>query len=117
MSLLVKSSKNFDSIRHFKTTHLNMSEITVVIRFNETFVRQNIIPTFFIFTFSGERPYKCRYCGKGFTQYGTVQAHERTHTGKKPYPCKQCDKRFITSSHLRWHIKRHHAEVKEDQKQ
>lgn len=66
---------------------------------------------------TGERPYKCRYCGKGFTQYGTVQAHERTHTGKKPYPCKQCDKRFITSSHLRWHIKRHHAEVKEDQKQ
>lgn len=58
----------------------------------------------------GERPYKCKYCGKGFTQHGTVQAHERTHTGNKPYACKQCDKRFITSSHLRWHVKKHHQQ-------
>ena len=62
----------------------------------------------------GERPYKCRYCGKGFTQHGTVQAHERTHTGNKPYGCKQCDKRFITSSHLRWHVKKHHQNINDD---
>ena len=60
---------------------------------------------------SGERPYKCQYCGKGFTQHGTVQAHERTHTGNKPYACDYCEKRFITSSHLRWHVKKHHADL------
>ena len=37
--------------------------------------------------YTGDKPYKCDVCGKGFNGNGSLQNHIRTHTGDKPYKC------------------------------
>lgn len=41
---------------------------------------------------TGELPYLCPYCGKGFFRQSSVVAHMRIHTGEKPYICTECGK-------------------------
>ncbi|KAA3680921.1 uncharacterized protein DEA37_0008537, partial [Paragonimus westermani] len=52
---------------------------------------------------SGERPFECRYCSKGFSTRSGVNTHERTHTGQRPYVCRICGRRFAAGSNLIFH--------------
>ncbi|KAJ8969278.1 hypothetical protein NQ314_001816 [Rhamnusium bicolor] len=36
---------------------------------------------------TGELPYMCMVCNKGFTQNSQMEIHLRVHTGIKPYIC------------------------------
>lgn len=36
---------------------------------------------------TGELPYMCMICNKGFTQNSQMEIHLRVHTGIKPYIC------------------------------
>ena len=43
---------------------------------------------------TGDKPYKCDICGRGFSVNYYLQKHIRTHTGDKPYKCDICGKGF-----------------------
>merc|ERR1711871_1032063 len=38
--------------------------------------------------------HSCSFCRKGFKQRSNLVAHERIHTGEKPYVCEICNRGF-----------------------
>ena len=56
-----------------------------------------------------EKKYKCRVCGKGFSQAQNVGIHMRQHTGDKPYACEICGEKFTVLCNMKRHRAKNHA--------
>ena len=55
----------------------------------------------------GVSPFKCQFCGKGFTTALILKNHVRTHTGDRPFVCTICGRGFAQQSTLVKHGKTH----------
>ena len=56
---------------------------------------------------SGEKPFQCSMCCRGFTEKDTMIKHERTYTGERPYVCAQCGREFTQRYRLTTHMRMH----------
>ncbi|KAJ8960779.1 hypothetical protein NQ318_020073 [Aromia moschata] len=59
---------------------------------------------------TGDMPYKCDQCDKGFPRRYDLKCHERQHTGEKPYLCTLCGRSFKTNGKLTRHNRVHTGE-------
>ncbi|XP_070552764.1 uncharacterized protein [Ptychodera flava] len=59
---------------------------------------------------NNEKPFKCRFCSKGFVSTNFLLAHERIHTGEKPYKCQICKLAFAKDAQLISHVRTHTGE-------
>lgn len=57
---------------------------------------------------TGERPYPCTYCSKGFTSSYALKVHTRQHTNEKPFICEYCSMGFKQKCSLITHLKSKH---------
>uniref|UniRef100_A0A1B0AVI0 Protein krueppel n=1 Tax=Glossina palpalis gambiensis TaxID=67801 RepID=A0A1B0AVI0_9MUSC len=59
---------------------------------------------------TGERPHVCSACGKSFSRANKLSRHMRIHTGERPYKCTKCPRSFVQSNDLKIHMRRHTGE-------
>ena len=53
---------------------------------------------------TGERPFKCKKCNKGFKALGQLKDHLISHTGFKPFQCPYCQKFYRRKEILKNHV-------------
>ncbi|XP_077314338.1 uncharacterized protein LOC143934525 [Lithobates pipiens] len=61
-------------------------------------------------SFTKERRFVCRFCGKRFQNNSNLIGHERIHTGEKPFECPECGKTFSQKANLTTHQRLHTGE-------
>lgn len=60
---------------------------------------------------NNQRRHECRHCAKRFPTPSKLARHELIHTGEKPFSCTLCHKGFTQLSHLKNHQKFSHRPV------
>ena len=63
---------------------------------------------------TGEKPYKCDFCPRAFSQSNDLVKHKRSHLGKNTYLCSECNESFRLYSELRVHLQQHYLENKKN---
>ncbi|XP_052805435.1 zinc finger protein 37 homolog isoform X2 [Mya arenaria] len=63
-----------------------------------------------IITHTGETPFRCEFCNKGFNVRSNRNVHRRIHTGQRPHDCELCEKSFRQAGQLEYHMRFHRGE-------
>ncbi|XP_063371761.1 oocyte zinc finger protein XlCOF6-like [Cydia amplana] len=56
---------------------------------------------------SGEKPFRCKYCGYESSKKSNLRTHLMTHTNEKPFRCTHCDHKSRTKADLQRHLMTH----------
>lgn len=59
---------------------------------------------------SGEKPFQCDFCDRSFSVYHNMVIHKRIHSGEKPFTCEVCSKGFRVQCNLLTHMRTHSGE-------
>lgn len=62
---------------------------------------------------TGQRPYRCDFCGSCYTDDTNRNKHERNHVKGRPFACDECDEHFITPRSLKFHLRKVHNRTKD----
>ncbi|CAG5043651.1 unnamed protein product [Parnassius apollo] len=62
---------------------------------------------------TGEKPYRCKYCDRAFTQSNDVAKHMRMHVGQNIYQCTECNMKFRLMRDLKKHYPIHYIKGEE----
>jgi len=63
---------------------------------------------------SGEKPFKCAICQRGFARLLDLYAHKAVHSGEKPHQCEVCGVGYISKNGLKYHNRTKHNIISED---
>lgn len=64
-------------------------------------------------THTGEKPHKCKYCERAYTQSNELMKHLRIHLGDNVYRCSLCPQAFRLHGDLREHFNTHRHDDEE----